>query len=265
MMSQPVGALTLMVLGLLLGLGMLPPICHTTSRVRKSKLTTNALGWSWTICLSGLIGILQGPAAAQAAHTHCLELDWSTTATATNPPVPADYRPGGNSANLGFFAFVFQLPAAPPSGDPDCIYEISDITEITLSFTVQNGPMVWQTLRVGLDPTDPKDPGRDINGPFNLAGIGFGTLIQTFPAHDAPGAYELDLSKKFVNFPVSLRMRVPPNDAFVITAASGEIKGHHYYVVPEPSTILMGAMGVGITALRRRPRWGQASAIRIRP
>ena len=203
----------------------------------KVYLTT----WGTVLCWSAILFCLQ-PSLALAVHIHCDEIDWSAANIGTIPAVPADYRPGGNSSSLGFFSFTFNLPAAPKSNVPLCEYEISDITKLTMIFTLVDGPMSWQTLQVGLVSGG---PGMTLPGLTDFGGIGSGTEIRTFPPHQTLGAFELDLSAPFPNFPTTLKVRVAPRDEFMITAASATLEGHHYYTpVPEPSTYLLFCTGI---------------------
>lgn len=178
--------------------------------------------------------------------------NWSATSTSTSPAVPARYPPGGGT--VADFQMIFELPTPPPSSIPTCTYAVSDLTNISLTFTTTNlaggiGGMQWATLQVG-NAVLQNNP--NYNGPINFAGpfiIGGGTGIGTLSKVLSPD--QLDIGLPTNNFILDL---LTPLNNFVITSFSGTLSGHHYYVEPEPMSLALLASGLCALVLIRRKR-----------
>jgi PEP-CTERM motif len=195
---------------------------------------------------------LLSPPQVMANHVHCLVNPYSTSSTTgVNPPTPVNYP----SIGVNFFEVGFVIPAPPPSGTPNCLYEISDATQISVTYTLTStspGGMSWTTTQVF-----PYGSGTSntlsFTGPTNLGGTGSGTLVLDIPPHQSPGAMEFQAPTTLY---VELLNPILAGQSFTITGVSGTVTGHHYYLTPEPSTLLMLGSGfLGICgSIRRRQR-----------
>ena len=182
-------------------------------------------------------------------HMHCDIKTWGPiSSSATNPTVPADYRKGGNSDLLNTFQFLPILNSVPsPSGISNCIYELSDITQIDISFTFI-GTMTWDRIVFGaaggggpvtIDPVDP------------ISFLSNTIVSYQFEPHlgdalNIPGPIERKMPGGL--FPVTF---FGDNNGFSVTAASIRLSGHHYYV-PEPSTLPLFLIAIVVIVYQRK-------------
>lgn len=199
------------------------------------------------------------PALATLVHSHCDIKQWKQTSFSTNPAIPsllADYA----TNDLGFFSFQVPLNLKPPKSlVPDCDYEISDIRAIDVTFKFENVPMmVWQSLLM-----QDALPGGGF-GAFYVDGtatefINDRAFFYRFAGHQGDPAglrdlFELTMPSGSLNFQLAADANLTN---FKITEARIEVRGTHYYVVSEPTSIaliLVGLSMLGATATRRRRR-----------
>lgn len=203
------------------------------------------------LCIVGLLSLLPQLAFSGPIHSHCDIKTWAlTTPSPTNPPstiFPVDYRPGGTDQFLSLFTFNPVLNIVPPpSSIPDCFYEISDITRISITFTFE-GTMTWQRLCIGgivcLRPGDPAfDPRLPIDDILIVTPLTFTSGVTRnfrFEPHLGIDPIELRLPRSGGSpagtFPISFGI---DNNAFSITSATISLSGSHYYI-PEPGTLLL--------------------------
>lgn len=203
----------------------------------------------------GVIAVSVQTAPARAAHTHCDRIIYSTNQTGSNPDFfPADYRPGGNAELLDFFQFLFEPPAPPPlSQVPDCIYELSDITSITINF-VFTGTMIWDD-RVNIG----KDAPNQVIYPISPGSLTFTSgepTVLVLDPHQTdttrPGPFE-DIFP-YPGGPISKILPVTlrgGNNGFEITSASARIIGSHYYLPHVPGPLPLFGVGAAFGFSRR--------------
>jgi hypothetical protein len=179
-----------------------------------------------------------------AAHVHCAVIPWSAPVIGTLPTVPTDY--GGTDAGLTFFRVFISVPAPPIQG-PGCGYEISDVTSISVTLTLTGGPITWDHFELSAQaaPNNVTFPG---GGAFG--GTGTGTIIETLPPHQSPGAYEFTASTT-LSFTFFAASAIPAG--ITITGASGTASGSHYFV-PEPGSFALIAVPL-LWLWRRRVNW----------
>jgi hypothetical protein len=182
--------------------------------------------------------------AATIGHDHCHITIWSAASTTTIPGLPAQLVQGDN------LVIGFTIPPPPPAPDPDCFYEISDLTFITISLT----PAMNLTFQSGVV----LGPG-GLSGPLAPGGLTFtgGSADFEFPPHQEAGALEGMVGAGGSALTIGL---IGIGQAINVTAVSAEISGHHYYVtvIPEPSTLVLlfaGALGLLACKIRSRSRF----------
>jgi hypothetical protein len=216
-----------------------------------------------TLLFAAFFGLLPQLVGGAPIHPHCDVKQWgpesssSTRAQWNIDPVDGlDYHAGQNASAFNDFQFDPSLTEEPPaSAIPDCKYEISDITEIKIKFTLDPGDnMVWKSI--------------------TLSGGGTGTTINvaltpTVPAGFAfAGGTENNYSfephlggNAMIDGPIELRLPNGPifvtlegdNNNFTIRTASVSMSGNHYYrKVPEPSTMQLFLITLGATSVFAR-------------
>lgn len=161
---------------------------------------------------------------ASAAHMHCDTQPWTVTTPLTGT------TPGGN------FFVDFGVPAPPASSVGGCSYEISDLTFVQMSLTVTFSPSITSNIWIGFPAINP-NPDFPTTGNllFNVTqfgGSGTGTWIQALTPHD-PGPGQLEFSA-----PQTIRVLWETSSVSLING-SAIASGTHYYVVPEPTTVML--------------------------
>jgi hypothetical protein len=178
-----------------------------------------------------------------AAHPHCNIISWgSITSSSTVPAVPADYRSGGNYEFLNAFQFTPIINAVPPpSGHSNCVYELTDITQIDITFTF-TGTMTWDKINFGGVIVDPVEPISFVSG------VAVSYQFEPHQSNTAvPGPIE-GINPYNGTFPITF---FGDNNGFNITAASISLRGNHYYI-PEPNTVFLLGTGLALLAGARR-------------
>jgi len=183
------------------------------------------------ICMSFCVALTR---PAYAGHLHCDQKAYSVS-----PPVTASgvYPVTGSPNSL--FTLDFQVPAAPASSIPDCGYEISDLTfiSITLTMSTTNAAGFGFNVFVGTPHPSGFVNTKKSFGVSNFAGTGTGTWIQTLNPHEF-GDFEFTA-------PQTIRIAWESGGAdTLIASGTGTISGSHYYTTPEPATALLVLSGL---------------------
>lgn len=171
-----------------------------------------------------------------APHIHCDVKPWSQT---INHVVSYDNT----------FQEIFLLDVEPPDPtfpNPNCHYEVSDITSVELTMTFTGDPYFFAT-NVNFSNADNSinfDKGAQA---FNN---GVPTTINLFP-HTQTADFATQLPNAGVYIDVEMHPISMGN--VNITNISAKFRGNHYYVNPEPSSFCIMALGaLGLMAYRRR-------------
>ena len=169
--------------------------------------------------------LLPANSFAQTVHNHCDQKTWLSGLGQTDTPITI---PGG-PPRPNSIDWVVSTPSPPNSSVPNCNYEISDVTRafVTLDFT--GGGFGFKKARIIVHL---QGVGTVVEGPFNFTS-GVPLTIQ-FPQHQNPQAFEFYAPKMLV---LALEDVTNTTD-ITINSTTARIGGNHYYVVPEPLTIL---------------------------
>jgi hypothetical protein len=200
----------------------------------------------------GCILLLGQTAVADPIHPHCSTSQWNLTRSApveVTKPTPSP-SPGPFEITLGGVQFD-QLPPNVPG----CSYETSDITSITATLNFASGSGRIEARIVNgfrfrgdalalFHPIPPDliytfDNGREVNPTIQFTLHSVGDAFHVIPGD----LFGVNLSRiDFSQF---------PQGAVTATITA---RGNHYYVVPEPTTMLLFGTGLAgvATALRRK-------------
>ena len=175
---------------------------------------------------------------AAPVHPHCYTETWQRTSDDTNPVVPSNYTNNG----LNFFIFRVPLISPPPlSGIANCLYEISDIRAIDITFRFEGRSMQWDSLLINVE----GPPFRTVAVDATTAYINDTAFFLRFNAHqdNEPGlrsAIELQMPSGDLTY----NLGGLDNSMGNVTYAQIVVRGTHYYLVSEPGGIALVMLGL---------------------
>lgn len=208
--------------------------------------------------LTRTIAVLASTALASAAladplHEHCERRPWGPITLTPTPsaayPIPFP-TPSGAAINFALDNFRIPEPLPAPSMMPNCQYETSDITYISVTMVLSAGSAVTFGSVIGASATT-------LNiAPSNAAPYRFTpatpTIVFTFSPHELSESGVLHVA--FPNPAVSLSFgngTSPAGQTGTIEGITIELRGNHYFV-PAPGAAALLFMGAAVAARRRR-------------